>query len=739
VSTRTLVPVAVPPANRLQVDPEPCGACGADVDPLRAPQVVAQEDGVRVFCGNECLTAYRGGARPRRRHTPSMRTPPGGSPKHTPTSLPPPALPAWTEADAAPPAHRHLLGAGAGSVVVAVVLALWPRQATALVSSLLSASAALIALRMSVRSVRDIGILTWLLGPLGTIGAAVAAYDALVRGSGGSLGLVGAALAAAAMLARASFDAEARRPVRHAVKSLLARLPTETRVPVRADRDPLIMAVERVDASRIRTGEEVIAMKGDVLAVDGVVQAGEAAVFPYPGATTKLHRKTGDALLAGATVVEGAVRVLAARVGDDRALVRLARFDRASERDAASLVRIADEVARWGGVGSLGLALAAAALAGGQALTTPLSAASAILIAAPLLAFRRAAEWPFVGAAATAGARGIVFQSAGALDQAGHVSLIAMAPNRTLTEGTPEVVEAHFMGDGDGTDVLALAAAAELAVGDHPIARAIGGFAATKGVTSVDIRRAVSVPGRGVTALAPNGDEVVIGSRRLLLDHGISVASADADATRAEAAGRTAVFVSVAGRVRAVLTLQDHLRVGARAAVQRMFDMGLEVVLLTGAQRGPIEELATGLDIAHVKAELLPEERGHEVRSLREAGARVAVVGYPGEDDAALAAADVGVALAAAGGPAGDKAIALVSEDVRDAAAALWIARAARNAAMSSAQACGVGFAVIVGAAAAGLIEPAIAAVFALAVDAYSVRAGARLLRRIALRLPAWT
>ncbi|HKU42038.1 MAG TPA: HAD-IC family P-type ATPase, partial [Polyangiales bacterium] len=234
-----------------------------------------------------------------------------------------------------------------------------------------------------------------------------------------------------------------------------------------------------------------------------------------------------------------------------------------------------------------------------------------------------------------------------------------------------------------------------------------------------------------------NGEEVVVGSRRLLLDHGVSVALAESLAARAEAQGRTAVFVSAAGRVRGLLALQDQLRPGARSAVQRLFDMGLEIVLLTGGQRAPVEQLAGRLEIAHIKAELSSEERGLEVRSLREGGHKIAVIGYPADDNPALSAADVGVALGAAGGPAGDRAIALVGEDVRDAAAALWIARAARVAAVNWLRIACLAFVCVGAAAVSGILEPAFAAVLAATLDGQCIHAGARLLRRIALRLPA--
>jgi P-type E1-E2 ATPase len=401
------------------------------------------------------------------------------------------------------------------------------------------------------------------------------------------------------------------------------------------------------------------------------------------------------------------------------------------------LSRVSTFVARFGGLGTLGFAVAVVVLAASSGPSAPLAAASAVLLAAPLLSLRRAAEAPLAAAAATAGARGIVFHSAAALDTLGRATVVALSPRGVLTESRPEIVELHALDDADQNALIALATAAERAAGNHPIAHALERFAGERRLTEVEVRRPVYHAGKGVTAISPSGQALVIGSRRLLLEEGVSVAVADAEAARAEAAERTPIFVALDGRVRAVMTLHYELRVGARPAIQRMYDLGLEVVLLTGDQRGAVQALGAGLDIEHVKAELLPEERGQEVRSLRDAGGVVIALGRPGEDDAALAAADAGILLAAAGGAAGGRAVALVDDDVRDAAAALFIAKAARESAWRGVGVSGAAFALVVAAASAGLIAPGIAALLAAAVDAYCLPAGTRLLRRIALRLPS--
>jgi soluble P-type ATPase len=165
------------------------------------------------------------------------------------------------------------------------------------------------------------------------------------------------------------------------------------------------------------------------------------------------------------------------------------------------------------------------------------------------------------------------------------------------------------------------------------------------------------------------------GNRHALLNAGVSVAVADREAQRAEAMGRTVVFLAVGGRVRALFVLEDPVRAEARAAVQTLIDLGVEVVLLAGDHRTTVESLARPLDITHIKAELTSEERAHEVTRLRDAGVGVAVVGRAPDDELALATSDVALTLDAAGGVhEGD--IAVGSDDLRDAADALVLASA---------------------------------------------------------------
>ncbi|HEY5958395.1 MAG TPA: HAD-IC family P-type ATPase, partial [Polyangiaceae bacterium] len=186
-------------------------------------------------------------------------------------------------------------------------------------------------------------------------------------------------------------------------------------------------------------------------------------------------------------------------------------------------------------------------------------------------------------------------------------------------------------------------------------------------------------PGLGVTAIASDGQPLVVGSRGLMLREHVSVAMAEVKISNLESMGQTVLLVAIGARLVGLLGLQDGLRPGARAAVQHLLDVGFEPILLSGDTRETCEALGRALDIDHVRAEVLPTDRGDEIRRLADGGAVTAVIGRSPVDDSALANANVSVSLSTAGSGASEWHIQLASDDVRDAALALRLAHQCRS------------------------------------------------------------
>ena len=482
---------------------------------------------------------------------------------------------------------------------------------------------------------------------------------------------------------------------------------------------------------------------GDVVPVDGVVAEGEARVLPYPAAREPMTRTVGQSLLAGARVIEGSLRITTTRVGDARAIFRPQSFGLDGAPGSAPLTRFAALVrSPVSGVLFAGAVLALS-LTFGSSVARTLAGLGAALVAFPVLSIVRGVRLPFVSASAVAASRGVVFRDAATLERAGRVTAAALCTDGTVTEGHCTLVEVNALGRHQESDELtALGMGAELSAEPHPLAAAVRRYGEERGIAPLSLRRVAYQRGRGVTALVDGGGALVLGNRHSLLASGVSVAVADREAQHAESQGRTVVFLAVGGRVRALFVFEDPVRPEARAAVQRLIDLDVEVVLLSGDHRATVESLARTVDITHVKAELTSEERAAEVGRLREAGGVVAVIGRAEGDELPLAAADIALTLDAAGSSLeGDVAVA--SQDLRDTADALVIAQRARRSAQQ-ALAVGVGGGVVLAAASAlSVLSPLLALAASLAIDAWALPSAARLLQRaserprVSLRGPA--
>lgn len=511
-----------------------------------------------------------------------------------------------------------------------------------------------------------------ILGP--PIGALIIAIWARAHGDAHASSLISlAGLAAAGSLLVAAVVERAFDPVEEERERIAQGLAQTVRVIQKPGKDEI---VERA-ATEVRSGEHVVVEAGDVVGVDALVVAGEASVLPWLGAHIEATKKEGDAIVAGAKLVSGRLRLVTTWSGDDRAWVRLSATQSRRLEVGSPMARLSRTIVERGApLAAFGVA--GIVYANGGSAIEVLGAAWAAAIAVGAWGVSRVVALHHARAHAAALEHGIVFKDPFALAEAGMTDTAIICARGTVLMGEPEIVALEATGPVDADRMLSLTAGAE-AASVHPFASAILRAARARGIRAEAVRNASVHEGLGVTALSASGERLVVGGRALLLRERVSVAVADARVSELEAEGRSVLLVALGSKLVGIIALQDGLRAGARGAIQRLHDARIEPVLMTGEARDTCETIARALDIDHVRPEVPPHERGAQVKALREGGHVVATIGHPDADDGALSAADVAVAMGAAGATPGEWSIALASHDVRDGAFALKLARRLRD------------------------------------------------------------
>ncbi len=677
----------------------PCAGCGGPVDPLRAARVAIFREQFRYFCSVECRESFNPLATqtplpvPRRStEVASVPEPPHRIERRdlaTAQALAavesdivelasaPVEEPGVVAADELPDVIVTtdvgviLLGVAicAGGLSAALLLAGPSSMATtARVVLAVTAAAALTADAFTGdRSGTDHSLVASIAAPVGA--AVLALVTRLMNHPAANQAATLAAIVAASLAAttwlmrRALAPAEAERlEIGRQLDCAAHRVVGEEVAPIRS--------------LELRPGEEILIEAGHRVPADAVITAGTARVRPWIGARRTETRSEGESIVAGAEVIEGRLRAVTSWTGNDRAWMRLTNdFRRRADVTAA--------ISRSGRMLAVQGALLAAGVAAFIGFASDLSWAGTLALAIGVYA-----AISHAGVAQIAGLhvgrtvlaalrRGIAFRSAGVMDQTGSVTNVVFCARGTLLMGEPEVASIEAFGDNTQARVLALVAGAQ-AGAVHPVAIAVQRAARARDVRPDGVRSPTELPGLGVTAVAANGSPLVVGSRALMLRERISVATAERHITELEGMGRTVMLVALGGRLIGALGLQDGLRPGARAAVQHVLDVHVEPVLLSGDARETSEALGRALDIDHIRPEVLPTERGAEVTRLKDAGAKVAVVGHSPTDDIALSAADASIVLGSAGSTAAEWGVQLASEDARDAALAVRLAARGR-------------------------------------------------------------
>ena len=440
----------------------------------------------------------------------------------------------------------------------------------------------------------------------------------------------------------------------------------------------------RVPTGALVVGDAFVVRPGEKIATDGVVLEGGSAVDAsmLTGESVPVEVGVGDTVVGATVNAGGRLVVRATRVGADTQLAQMARLVEQAQNGKAQVQRLADRVS--GVFVPVVIALAAAVLGfwigTGGGLGAAFPPAVAVLIIACPCALGLATPTALMVGTGRGAQLGILVKGPEALEHTQHLDTVVLDKTGTITTGRMGLVDV-LPAEGTSADELLRVAGAVEAGSEHPIARAIAEGAAARGgpLPAVDDFRALE--GLGVTGLV-DGRAVVVGRSGLLADRACPLpAELERRKAEAEAGGRTAVAVAWDGRARGVLTVADTVKPTSAAAVAQLRALGLRPVLLTGDNRAVAEAVAraVGIEVGDdtVIAEVLPAEKVAVVQRLQAQGRRVAMVGDGVNDAAALAQADLGLAM----GTGTDVAIeasdlTLVRGDLRVAADAIRLSRA---------------------------------------------------------------
>ena len=445
----------------------------------------------------------------------------------------------------------------------------------------------------------------------------------------------------------------------------------------------------QVAVDDIRVGDEMMVRPGDKVPLDGVIISGMSDVneAPLTGESLPADKKPGDEVFAGTINGHGALDVSVTRVVRDTRLARVIHLIETAQASRAPVQSFVDRFARVYTPAVLVLAIAVAvvpALAGMPDASTWVYRALVLLVISCPCALVISTPVSIVSALSSAARNGVLIKGGAHLERLAGARVVAFDKTGTLTKGEMRVTEVIAIA-ATAQDVLRHAAAIELR-SEHPIARAIAAHAVEQGLAVHSAAQVAIVPGLGAEGEV-DGVRVLVGNERLLLARGV-VPAADLPAiVRARDEGQSVVLVAVNGTLAGALALADRPRENAREAIDLLREQGVRrVAMLTGDEERSAARVARALNVDEHHARLLPEQKHALIRELHARHGTVVMVGDGINDAPALAAADVGIAMAAAGSDAALETadVALMSDELLRVPYAIRLARATlRNVRMN--------------------------------------------------------
>ncbi|WML43224.1 heavy metal translocating P-type ATPase [Neobacillus sp. PS3-40] len=469
------------------------------------------------------------------------------------------------------------------------------------------------------------------------------------------------------------FEAKAKGRSSEAIKKLMglqAKMATVERAGIESE----------IPLDEVIVGDIVHVKPGEKIPVDGKILEGHSAIDEsmLTGESIPVDKSVGDEVIGATINKNGFIKVEATKVGKDTALAQIIKVVEEAQGSKAPIQRLADKIS--GVFVPIVVGLAVVTFFIWYVWVTPgdfaeaLEKMIAVLVIACPCALGLATPTSIMAGSGRAAEYGILFKGGEHLEMTHRISTVVLDKTGTITNGTPVLTDVLLNSSQTEEEFLALVGSAEKQ-SEHPLAQAIVQGIKEKGITLKEIREFEAIPGFGIKAIV-DGKELLVGTRKLLNKHNVPVANALEQMSELEKNGKTAMLVAINGQYAGIVAVADTIKETSKMAIQRLKNMGIEVVMITGDNLQTAEVIAAQVNVDQVIAEILPEGKAEEIKKLQAQGKTVAMVGDGINDAPALAVADIGMAIGTGADVAMEAAdITLIRGDLNSIADAIFMSR----------------------------------------------------------------
>ena len=434
----------------------------------------------------------------------------------------------------------------------------------------------------------------------------------------------------------------------------------------------------QIPIEEVEVGDIILVKPGEKIPVDGEVIDGYTSVDEsmLTGESIPVEKHIGDKVVGASINKNGSIKFRATKVGSDTALAQIIKLVEEAQGSKAPIAQLADIVSGYFVPIVLVIAIVAsiAWYLSGESVVFALTIFISVLVIACPCALGLATPTAIMVGTGKGAEYGILIKGGEALETTHKINTIVFDKTGTITEGKPEVTDIITTSIIERNKLLQIAASAEKG-SEHPLGEAIVRKAENEKIDLLKVDKFSAIPGHGIEVNI-EGADVLLGNRKLMNDRNIELKELEEESDRLASEGKTPMYIAIDGKPAGIIAVADVVKNSSAKAIQRLHDMGIEVVMITGDNKRTAEAIARQVGIDRVLAEVLPQDKANEVKKLQDEGKKVAMVGDGINDAPALAQADIGIAIGSGTDVAMESAdIVLMRSDLMDVPSAIELSK----------------------------------------------------------------